>query len=206
LSLKISCITTHPLRGAFTPHSLKLTGTERSIHPSFIEAYRNSHNVITAAELEAMLNPASDFGGLILRPYDGEIPETVVLMFLNEFKEFKGLKGFEGFEGLEELGLVHLAKLALYVRKNFPDISAKLLTDTTKVGPLPEGYEHLGDGAKVLEELGEDAVHIPDLIIEENPDEKVFTITYTDKNSQEENLNCDLVVISSKLGTIGNKF
>jgi len=42
--------------------------------------YRTCPNVITNIELERMLSPTGPYGGMVLRPYDGEIPSSVAFV------------------------------------------------------------------------------------------------------------------------------
>ncbi len=42
--------------------------------------YRQYSNVITSIELERMLSPTGPYGGIVLRPYDGQIPSSVAFV------------------------------------------------------------------------------------------------------------------------------
>jgi heterodisulfide reductase subunit A-like polyferredoxin len=168
--------------------------SEAKIMDSMKKLYRGHYNVITAVELEAMLNPESAFGGLLMRPEDGEIPRSIAFISISGGLRAESRRPKLDYN--ENLSLVHLAKLALYVKKQNPELKVRLFTDTMEVGRLPEGYTHLGEGKKVLEELGEDCVEIADLVFEEDPETKKFKITYT-AGEEEESFFGDLVVIGS---------
>jgi len=43
------------------------------------EAYKYL-NVVTSAEFDVMLDPDGLFGGKVMRPYDGEIPEKIAFI------------------------------------------------------------------------------------------------------------------------------
>jgi heterodisulfide reductase subunit A-like polyferredoxin len=174
---------------------IEITSKEMISYPSVIESkimpamtyqYKNSYNCITASEFEAMMNPEGAYDGLVMRPYDGEVPKRVAFIFMKEeFGEFEGLS------------LIHLAKLMLFAKKQYPDIEFKLFSDTDKIGKLPSGYEHLGDGADILKALGENFKQIPDIVFEENDETKGFLLTYTNNDDKEEQVQSDLVVIAS---------
>ncbi|UCH89204.1 MAG: FAD-dependent oxidoreductase [Thermoplasmata archaeon] len=170
--------------------------SEGGLPSALAELYKSSYNAVTSMELEAMLNPEGPYQGLILRPFDGEIPGAITFVFLNENPGPK----IDVLEGFQALGFMHLVKLVEYIHKHYPEINVKVMTDTIEVGTLPEGYEHLGDGSDAVKALGDTLVHVPDLQVEEDVDAKSFRVTYTDESSVEKSSKSDLIVIGAIFG------
>jgi NADPH-dependent glutamate synthase beta subunit-like oxidoreductase len=170
--------------------------SEKYILPSMKELYQHSYNVVTATELESMLNPDGAYGGLIMRSYDGDIPKKIVFVDIGGSKNVKrktlgsedsiDSKGTPSPErrapNPEKLGSIQISRLASYVKKNYPGCAVKLFKDNTET--------------EETKELGEDAVQVPDLAIEEDPEAHTFVITYT-QGEAEERYQADLIVLAS---------
>ncbi len=171
-------------------------------HPSLVEngfhnnellknIYKNSMNAITLMELECILYSSSDFDGMILRPFDGEIPQNIAFIYLpqSEFISDEEKK----FNYLE---FHYMLRLLRYIQDNYPEINLKLLTNTMEISELPTGFQHLEDHSSTAESL-------KDIII--NIKEDKFKITEQDNSSmfeienKGEKHNFDLLVIGAGL-------
>jgi heterodisulfide reductase subunit A-like polyferredoxin len=68
LSLKVSAIVLTPGFDEFDASRIRELG------------YGQFPNVVTSIELERMLSPAGPYGGLVLRPYDGDVPTRIAFV------------------------------------------------------------------------------------------------------------------------------
>jgi NADPH-dependent glutamate synthase beta subunit-like oxidoreductase len=166
------------------------SAAETSVPPSLYDIYKSSYNVITAAELEAMLNPSGAYGGTVMRPSEGDVPRAVAFVYLDP-----GAGGSS--QEYAALSLVHLVKLANYLQSHTKNITIKFFTDTAEPGALPENYSYLGDAKEVLAQLGDALVNVPDLEIDFESVQSKIKLSATSSESDVISFEVDLVVIAS---------
>lgn len=100
-------------------------GMERRITPLREElGYGKFPNVVNGVEFEAILRSDGPYGGIILRPWDGEIPRTIA--FIAEDKQ----------------ALIYTLKEIKIAERQFPQIKLVIFTTAEFDLEVPERYEY----------------------------------------------------------------
>jgi len=98
-------------------------------------------NVITDLQLERMLNPGGPSAGLVIRPYDGEIPASVAFVQAYE----------KAAPNMHQAALTLAVNEAVLLRKKLPKAQIKMFAS---------GLEDFAEGGKALETSGVEMLNV----------------------------------------------
>jgi heterodisulfide reductase subunit A-like polyferredoxin len=158
LSLKVSAIVLTPGFDEFDAGIIRELG------------YRQFPNVVTSIELERMLSPTGPYGGLVLRPYDGDVPTRIA------FVQCVGSRDEAlGADYCSSVCCMSAMKEALSLVGQIGDARVKILHRDMR--PLGKGSEEFYQS--VLKEPRVDLVPAAVARIEELPESKNLLVEFS---------------------------
>ncbi|UCE18129.1 MAG: FAD-dependent oxidoreductase [Gemmatimonadota bacterium] len=96
--------------------------------------YGNSFNVITSIEFERILSPTGPYGGVVMRPFDGEIPKRIAFIQCVGSRE-EGL----GANFCSNVCCMYALKEAIAAHERIPDLNVTFFH--RDIRPLTKGSE-----------------------------------------------------------------
>jgi len=148
--------------------------------------YSQYPNVITSVELERILSPTGPYGGLLLRPSDGEIPSRIAFVQCVGSRE-----EFIGANFCSSVCCNSMMKQTIAAHQKVPDILTTVFF--RDIRPLGKGYE---DYFRQLEEHpGVRFINSIPQVVKEVPSTRNLVAEW-EKGSEKESEEFDLVVLS----------
>lgn len=148
-------------------------------------------NVITNIEFERILNANGPFGGIIMRPSDGEIPQRMAFIQCVGSRD-EGL----GANYCSNICCITALKQSMTATDRIEGLEVTVFY--TDIRPFSRGSEHVFLKAK--DEYGIKFVQAKISQVMENSENTNLTIKYS-KNGAEENADFDLVVLSTGIAS-----
>ena len=148
--------------------------------------YRQFPNVITSIELERMLSNTGPYGGVVLRPYDGDLPARIA------FIQCVGSRSEAlGADYCSSICCMSAMREALSLVTQISDARVTILHRDMR--PLGKGSEEFYQS--VLKEPRVDLVPAVVVRVEENPESKNLVIEFSSRGKAQRE-EYDLVVLS----------
>ncbi|MFQ6093023.1 MAG: FAD-dependent oxidoreductase [bacterium] len=148
--------------------------------------YGRSFNVITSIEFERILSPTGPYGGVVMRPFDGEIPRRIAFVQCVGSRE-EGI----GANYCSNVCCTYALKEAIVAHERIEGLSVTFFH--RDIRPLTKGSEEYYRKAK--DDLGVEFVRADVTDIKENKESGTVTIAYSD-NGTSLSEEFDLVVLS----------
>jgi len=123
--------------------------------------YGKSLNVLTDLELEGMLHPEGPYGGLILRPSDGDIPNKIGFIYYDEKNNNRDGLGLLLKEAAAAGKKIEGSELWLFSSHSLEDGDSykpclEQITNLTCKNSVPESVVELEDGRTIVVEYREE--------------------------------------------------
>ena len=148
--------------------------------------YSQCPNVITSIELERILSPTGPYGGLLLRPSDGEIPRTMAFIQCVGSRE-----EFIGANFCSSVCCNHMIKQTIATHQKVPDILSTVFF--RDIRPLGKGYEDYY--IQLMDQPGVKFINNIPSEVKEEPTTRNLVVQW-EKGSEKESEEFDLVVLS----------
>ncbi len=148
--------------------------------------YRQCQNVITTIELERILDPDGPYGGVVMRPYDGMVPDSVAFVQCVGSRE-----EMIGANYCSNVCCMTAMKEAVALKEKDGGVAVKVFF--RDVRPLGKDSEHYYLRAR--DEHGVEFVKSLVTKVEEQPETHNLVLHYT-QNGQERQEEFSLVVLS----------
>ena len=178
-----------------SPESIKLNVDSIILAPGFDEfdpnrkrelGYGKCFNVVSSIEFERILSPTGPYGGLIMRPFDGEIPKRIAFVQCVGSRE-----EMLGANFCSNLCCMQSLKEALTACERIPELEVKILH--RGIRPFGKGSESYYQKALKQEKIEFAGAEISG--VEENPESGNVTLSYSN-NGQAQKEEFDLVVLA----------
>ena len=148
--------------------------------------YSQYPNVITSIELERILSPNGPYGGLLLRPSDGEIPKRIAFIQCVGSRE-----EFIGANFCSSVCCNHMIKQTISAHQKVPDILTTIFF--RDIRPLGKGYEDYF--LKLMSQPEVRFINSIPLVVKEEPSTRNLVVEW-ERESEKESEEFDLVVLS----------
>jgi len=148
--------------------------------------YSQYPNVITSIELERILSPAGPYGGLLLRPSDGEIPKKIAFIQCVGSRE-----EFIGANFCSSVCCNHMIKQTIAAYQKVPDIQTTIFF--RDIRPLGKGYED--NYLRLAEKSGVKFINSIPKLVKEIPSTRNLAVEW-ESESKKGSEEFDLVVLS----------
>ncbi|MFB0519342.1 MAG: 4Fe-4S ferredoxin, partial [Acidobacteriota bacterium] len=148
--------------------------------------YSQYPNVITSIELERVLSPTGPYGGLLLRPSDGEIPRTMAFIQCVGSRE-----EFIGANFCSSVCCNHMIKQTISTNQKVPDILSTVFF--RDIRPLGKGYEDYY--IQLMSQPEVRFINSIPLVVKEEPTTRNLAVEW-EKGSEKVSEEFDLVVLS----------
>jgi len=177
------------------PETIKLAVGAIILAPGFDEfdpnrkrdlGYGKYFNVITSIELERIMSPTGPYGGILMRPYDGEVPSRIAFVQCVGSRE-EGI----GANYCSNICCMHALKQAISAQERIPGLRVKVFhKDIRPYGKGSEAYY-----LRAKDELGIEFVRAEVAAAEQDEATGNIQLKYR-ANGQETREEFDLVVLS----------
>ncbi|TKJ32948.1 heterodisulfide reductase [bacterium (candidate division B38) B3_B38] len=148
--------------------------------------YSQYPNVITSIELERILSPNGPYGGLLLRPSDGEIPKRIAFIQCVGSRE-----EFIGANFCSSVCCNHMIKQTISAHQKVPDILTSVFF--RDIRPLGKGYEDYY--LQLMDQPEVKFINSIPKVVKEEPSTRNLVVEW-EKGSEKESEEFDLVVLS----------